>query len=63
MTNRMNRDCQTVRKGPQGNLYYPGQLTGKENLQQTLDFVNHQQAIANKMGKEAYLRMLLRKTP
>ena len=37
-------------------LYLDNQLTGAENFQQTLDFVNHQQAIAKRMGKEAYLR-------
>ncbi len=43
--------------------YHAGQLTGAENMPQTLDFVNHQQAIAKKMGKEAYLRSLRRRNP
>lgn len=36
--------------------YFDNQLTGAESLPQTLDFVNHQQAIAKRMGKDAYLR-------
>ncbi|MDH5532791.1 MAG: hypothetical protein OEY83_06455 [Candidatus Bathyarchaeota archaeon] len=38
--------------------YYTGQLTGEESMYHVLHFVNRQQNIVNKIGKEKYMKEL-----
>jgi len=38
--------------------YYAGQLTGEESLYHVLHFVNSQQNVINKIGKEKYVKEL-----